>query len=501
MKLNSNKYKRGKMEFFRKKYLSDEKSKQNLSNCNQTIIISLIIFLKSSINNLLRSIPIILILFVIFELLFSIPGSLKFDKIQKYAEYQNKNNNFVIELNNTYEDGDIKVQSGFNLVDYSEYQALYTGSDKFTAYKSTIFDFPVATEEAPSHNFYAKEIQRVNVYKDKNEFKIIGYYISNYAYQCLITDYVADMLIYYNYFGKESINTYEKVCGQYITHHYFKNRIQIVGVIETPHYREFVQSFNFETGKFRSKDIEVAFKDNLPFYNAIYMTEAEFYSETSTSLLSYSKNVDTVIDNIIYEGLGKKGYAENVTFTDFDKYLSFKGQAPVKPEDGLPIQIAVSRGFLNDLYGSNSYKTSGDNDPVFSSSFLSPGLMNADYNIANFKITGVKRSQAVFNFIVTAVVDTDEHVVYLPSYMYQSYLNSSFNRGGNLIFKINNNTDINADIYRSMYDNHIIINNLSYKNFQITPKFIVDDFINNNSFAITILSICLFLKIFLLYFN
>ena len=70
--------------------------------------------------------------------------------------------------------------------------------------------------------------------------------------------------------------------------------------------------------------------------------------------------------------------------------------------------------------------TSGENAPVFSSSSLSPGLMNADNYMANFKITGLKRSQAVFNFIVTAVVDTDEHVVYLPSYMYQAYLNNSF---------------------------------------------------------------------------
>lgn len=476
-------------------HLMIDESKLNLKSISPTLKTSFMLGLKSFKLNLVRYILIILLFSVSLIFAGSVVNLFLADTTQEYAEYQHKNNNFVVELNKTYEDGDIKVQSGFNLVDYSEYQALYTGSDKFTAYKSTILDFPVATEDAPSHNFYAKGIQRVNVYKDKNEFKIIADYISNGDYQCLITDYVADMLIYYNYFGKASINTYKKVCGQFITHPYFKNRIQIVGVIETPHYREFVQSFNFETGKFRSKDIEVAFKDNLPFYNAIYMTEAEFYSETSTSLLSYGKNVDTVIDNIIYEGLGKKGYTENVTFTDFEQSLSYKGKPPVKPQDGEPIQIAVSRGFLNDLYGSTSYMTSGENAPVFSSSSLSPGLMNADNYMANFKITGLKRSQAVFNFIVTAVVDTDEHAVYLPSYMYQAYLNNSFNRGGYLVMTIHKSDDvaasnkINADIYRDMLTNQITINNLSFKKLQL-----VDDFINDNLFlfAAMFFVFCLF---------
>ena len=412
------------------------------------------------------------------------------DTTQEYANYQSKNNNFVVELNKTYEDGNIKVQSGFNLVDYSEYSALYTGNNKFTAYKSTILDFPVKGEEDQDSNFYAETIQRVNLYQDIDDFKLINdyTYVTNEDYTCLITDYIADMLIYYGYFGN-SVNTYQKLYGKKISHPYFKNKLQIIGIIETPNYFNFTKSFDFEKNTFRSKDIEVAFKDNLPFYNAIYMTETEFYSETTTSLLTYSKNVDTVIDNVIYEGLGKKGYTENVIFTDFDYSATYSGKAPVKPEDGEPIQLAVSRGFLNDLYGQGNYAMSAEGVPMYNNSSLSPGLINASGYMANFKITGIKRSQAVFNFIITAVVDTDEHIVYLPSYMYQAYLNNSFNRGGYLVMTINQDENINANIYRDMLTNNITINNSSFKKLQL-----VDDFINDNLFlfAAMFFVFCLF---------
>ena len=475
---------------YNEEHLKIDESKLSLNSISPSLKTSFLLGLKSFKLNIVRYILIILLFSVSLIFAGSVVNLFLADTTQEYANYQSKNNNFVVELNKTYEDGNIKVQSGFNLVDYSEYSALYTGNNKFTAYKSTILDFPVKGEEDQDSNFYAETIQRVNLYQDIDDFKLINdyTYVTNEDYTCLITDYIADMLIYYGYFGN-SVNTYQKLYGKKISHPYFKNKLQIIGIIETPNYFDFTKSFDFEKNTFRSKDIEVAFKDNLPFYNAIYMTETEFYSETTTSLLTYSKNVDTVIDNVIYEGLGKKGYTENVIFTDFDYSATYSGKAPVKPEDGEPIQLAVSRGFLNDLYGQGNYAMSAEGVPMYNNSSLSPGLINASGYMANFKITGIKRSQAVFNFIITAVVDTDEHIVYLPSYMYQAYLNNSFNRGGYLVMTINQDENVNANIYRDMLTNNITINNSSFKKLQL-----VDDFINDNLFlfAAMFFVFCLF---------
>ena len=486
-------------------HLKENDSKLTLKQIQPSILTSLILGLKSFKLNIVRYIFIILLFSVSLIFAGTVVNLFSADTTKEYANYQNEYNNFVVELNKTYEDGSIKVESGFNFVDYSEYTTTFTGNDKFTAYKSTILNFPVRDKEGleedkklPVDSFYKPEIERVNIYKDLESIGISlnDTYPSNYEYQIVITDYVADMLIHYNYFENKAINTRDKLLGRYITHPYFKNRLQIIAIMKTPYYEDFKALYgigaDLKATKEVDKNVSVAFTDNLPFYNAIYMTESEFYSESSSSLLTYGKNVDTVIDNIIYEGLEKKGYFEDVTFTHFTNGLKFQGKAPVRPEDGEPFQLAVSKALLDKLYGSDSYAVDANGNAVFNNSHLSPGLMNASNYMANFKITGLKRSQAVFNFIVTAIVETenpDEIAVYLPSYMYQAYLNNSFNRGGNLVMTINNDLDINANIYRDMLNEGISINNLSFTKLQI-----VNDFIDENLilFAAMFFVFCLF---------
>ena len=114
-----------------------------------------------------------------------------------------------------------------------------------------------------------------------------------------------------------------------------------------------IQGFGIYLFKEENRNIEVAFKDNLPYYNAIYMSEKSFYSDSSSALITYNTNVTTVTDNIIYEGLGAKGYKEDVTITVFNSSYNYQGKAPVKPEEGEPTQIAISKGVLYDLYKLN----------------------------------------------------------------------------------------------------------------------------------------------------
>ena len=465
-------------------HLQIDESKLHLKSISPSLMTSFILGLKSFKLNLVRYILIILLFSVSLIFAGSVVNLFLADTTKEYANYQSEYNNFVVELNKTYEDGNISVQSGFNLVDYEISINEYTGTDKFTAYKSTILNFPVADENDPENAFYARNIERINLYKDIESLNLIlDTHPTNYDYQCIITDYVADMLIHYNYFENEGIDTYKELLGRYIDHPYFKHKIQIINILETENYFGFNKHFRDNKG-FANRNIEVAFKDNLPYYNAIYMSEKSFYSDSSSALITYNTNVTTVTDNIIYEGLGARGYQEDVTITVFNSSYSYQGKAPVKPEEGEPTQIAISKGVLYDLY-----KLNRNESITFDSSSLHPGLLGAAGGLASFKFTGVKRSQATYNFIVTAIVDTDDYVIYLPGYTYQAYLNNSFNRGGILVMTTNTNDDINASIYRQMLDNNITINNLSFKKLQL-----VDNFINENLvlFAALFFVFCLF---------
>ena len=443
-----------------------------LNPISPSISTSFILGLKSFRLNLVRYILIILLFSSSLVFAGSVINLFLADTTKEYATYQAEHNNFVVDLNKQFEDGNIKVQSGFNLVEYSEFLSLYTENNEMTAYKSVIMDFPIAGEDDKNKkdDFYKRTIERINVYQDIKQFEIIADWPSNDDYTCLITDYVADALIHYGYFG-DTVNTRNAVLGKKIEHPYFKNPIVITGIIKSPNYNNFKTSYQ-PLKRFISTNQKVAFQDNLPFYNAIYVIDKQFYSENS-SLIS-TKNINSVTDDIIYEGVGKKGYQENVKIKLYNSshYVTgSKGKSPVKPEPGYPTQLAVSKGLLEDLYNLDFDSITFNNDST------QPGLINPSGGMASFKFTGLKRSQVIYNFIITAVINTDEHIIYIPDYTFPAYLNNSFNRGGYLMMTINKDIDVNANIYRDMLNNQITINNRSFKKLQL-----VDNFINDNLF-------------------
>lgn len=463
--------------------LEIDESKLNLKSISPSLLTSFMLGLKSFKLNIVRYILIILLFSASLIFAGSVVNLFLADTTQEYANYQTSNNNFVVELSQTYKDDNISVQSGFNLIDFSDNVKKYTSNNEFKAYKSTVLDFPVAKPGDAENIFFRKTIERVNLYENVDELNLLFEdAITNSDYKCIITDYVAEMLIYYNYFENDQIDTYKELLGRKIKHDYFKNDIVIVNIMETEHFFTFHKAY--KDGRFTGKDMQVAFTDNLPYYNAIYMKDSDFYS-TSSSLI-HQNNTTSVTDNIIYETTGAKGYKENVNVSMWSNSLKYTGKAPVRPEDGEPTQIAVSRKVLTDLY-----KFSGPY--TFSDSVLHPGLLGKSGGLASFKFTGVKRAQASYNFIITAVVDPAEgenpYAIYIPSWTYPAYLNNSFNFGGILVMKINENKDVNANIYRDMLDNGITINNLSFKKLQL-----VDNFINDNLFlfAAMFFVFCLF---------
>ena len=469
-------------------YFKEETEKFNESNLNlkpisPSLVTSMTLGVKSFRLNLVRYILIILLFSASLIFAGSVVNLFLADTTKEYADYQKTYNNFVVDLNKLYDEDNYKIQTGFNLIEYSDYSNLYTKNNEMTAYKSTIMNFPITNDENAKTTFFKNNIERINIYENYDSFKFLEEDINllNNDSICIITDYVADSLLYHKYFG-ESVTTYEQITGNYITHPYFKKKIQITSIIQTKGYADFKLKYN--NGAFSNKNISVAFEDNLPFYNAIFMTEKQFYSENSISLLS-SSNLKYATDNIIYEAFGKSGYSDNVTITNFKDSLEYVGQKPVQPQSGYPTQLAISKGILYDVFGFNK------NAPIaFNKDDVNqPGLLNVAGYMAYFKITGLKRSPVIYNFIVTAIIDTDEHIFYLPDYTYPAYINHSFNHGGYLVMTVNENVNVNANVYRDMLDNKITINNQSFKKLQL-----VDNFINDNLllFAGLFFVFCLF---------
>ena len=458
-------------------------SNLNLKPISPSILTSMILGIKSFRLNLVRYILIILLFSASLIFAGSVVNLFLADTTKEYADYQKTYNNFVVDLNKLYDEDNHKIQTGFNLIEYSDYSNLYTKNNEMTAYKSTIMNFPITSDENAKTTFYKNNIERINIYENYDSFKYLEEDINllNNDNICIITDYVADSLLYHKYFG-ESVKTYEQITGNYITHPYFNRKIQITSIIQTKGYADFKLKYN--NGAFSNKNIAVAFEDNLPFYNAIFMTEKQFYSENSVSLLS-SSNLKYATDNIIYEAFGKSGYSTDVTVTNFKDDLEYVGRKPVQPQSGYPTQLAISKGILYDVFGFNKNATIAFNKDDVNQ----PGLLNTTGYMAYFKITGLKRSPVIYNFIVTAVIDTDEHIFYLPDYTYPAYINHSFNHGGYLVMTINENVNVNANIYRNMLDNEITINNQSFKKLQL-----VDNFINDNLllFAGLFFVFCLF---------
>lgn len=448
---------------------------------------SLSLGLKAFKKNLIRYI-LIIVLFS-FSLIFagSVVNLYLADTTLEYANYQKDYNNFVIDLNQTYTENNISVQSAFDNYNYNEFVNRYT-SNGMTTYKSIVLDLDITTNSTIDSSFYQSKIDRVNLYETNDHFKNSLLFRNFYEddYNCYITDYVAKSLIEHNYFNEE-ISDISDVVGKYLKLPDFKNSVYIQNIIDT-NYETF--ETKYLNGNFNDSKVSVTFSDNLPYYNAIYILKDAYEND----FIKYARNITTVTDNIIYTGLNHSGYQENVKITVYYDSLYnslLTGKEPVKPQSGEPTQLAVSKGVLMNLYKKNP-----DSAIQFSSSALSPGLLNNEGYTAYFRFTGVKRSQATYNFIITGIIDTNDYVIYLPSYTYQAYLTASYIRGGCLMATINEDAWVNASIYRDMLDNDITINNLSFNKLQI-----VDDFISDNLFLFAALFFVLCLFSILMIFN
>ncbi len=444
--------------------------------------------LKTSLNLALKSIAKNKLRFIVMILLFTL--SLTFagvvvnlsvaDTAKTYTEYQQEYGNFVINTSKNYLSRGNALTTAFFDYEVMNMTTKYNNDEASTIrlLKGMDYFLPITDSEDPN-GFWMNNIQRVHLYDTQvmAQFPIIAGRLSASASAIAITDYIADNLLQLNYFGEE-VTTRNQLLNQRLSFDGYNDDLIITGIIQT-NYSDFL------TRDMSDTKVSAAFKDNLVFYNSIFMRDDNY-----NTFYSYV-NIDYSYDDIIYDVMNKTGMIENVLFTTYSKAPDVPhaelGKEPTKPEDGQPTQLAVSSGLLKAISGID-----GTVDELFNKVYYE---ITYEKTVGNF-VTGniysnnyfnaIRRIPASFGCWITDVIDTDEVAIYLPDLdetdLYSKFLSATYG-GGGFVTLLTDTKDLptadivtkNSQYYQDMADNNININNLAYQKVML-----VDNFIDEN---------------------
>ena len=157
------------------------------------------------------------------------------------------------------------------------------------------------------------------------------------------------------------------------------------------------------------------------------------------------------------------------------------GAAPKKPLPQKSLQMAISKGFLENVLKTTTNQISFDYSPDDQNYIMK----NAYGNTVTFYVCGHSRVPAPLSFYVTGIVDSDEVAIYttpINEYdSYYKYISTSYttsdNSGGFPLIIINDDENINANIYNEMMSENILIKNESFKKLLIVGEFIDENII------------------------
>ena len=408
---------------------------------------------------------------------------------KKYSEFQQEYGNYVVSLSNQYNYQGIVSTSGFysfNIDDLNEEFTDENGKGMVPFISMKIDHNINRSNKELSTDFFKPTIDHITIYNSdlelRENFRIIQEEILSSSYlTCFITDYLAAALIQYGYYT--DVNNINDLLGQQLKLAGLSKAIYIQGILAT-NYNSFLTSSDFYTDVKK----KVAFEDNLAIYNSLYVTK-DTYSSIYTA-----NNVNYFYDDIIFNLNNKLSSFENVKFAKTpasSKYI--KGKAPEKPQKGETNQVAVSKGFVEQVLKMDVDSLTSLNE---SRPFIKLGGSSVP---TNFYICGTRRVPMQLEFCITGVVDEkdvngdDIIAIYTPQVsqhtLFSGIVNASFIQGGFLTIKINDDIETNSKIYRKLLDNGINIDNPSFIKLQL-----VDNFINDNIylFAALFFVFCLF---------
>lgn len=491
----------------------NEPSEYKVTPVEPSIHTSLVLATKSVLLHKLRF-TLIIVLFA-FSLIFAGSSVNLFltDATLEYANYQLENNNYVIEINQNYSNRNYNFNNGFyqheanNLVETYQQTAENEG---FEFLKSMVFDLPINTKELNSFWTYNPTIKRITVHKNLTSLNKIRDYADEprgneyNQYGVYITDYVAACLIYYEYFDDYELKYDETLDSEEVRHQVFDKLIGRELKFDNLNHSLYIKNViitdyhDFLTGNLSNDLVRVAFLDNLPYYSSLFVNSSIYNNIVGTDLNNVA-NFKYFYDNIIYEALDNVGTFDNVKFMPYNNTLKiaparnqngeiekdsegntiYLGEKPHKPEKEMPTQMAVSRGFMEKVLNikSNQYSF------IWSSADKNYVLNNIHNNQANFYICGVSRIPIPLNFVVTAIIDEDEPVIYTTELeennSFVNMTNSSFGSGDNMggfpLLIINKDALVNATLYKNLINQNVTIQNNSF-----TKLLLVNVFINDN---------------------
>lgn len=486
------------------KTIEDNNKNMELSPIQPSISTSIFLSFKSLKQNLLRFI--FIILFFTISLVFANTTiNLYFSNAtSEYVDYQTEYNNKYITLSqeqNLYEQS---IKSGFFQIDTLNYKELINSfnieneeglNTTYKIYKTFKNEFKIdrySSDEVDSK--YKKSIDNIIIIENLNTFskdyQIVD--VDNYnssKLKCYITDYVAYSLIEHNYFNEYfdlSKNPTIKQVSDYfinktLTSPQFNYPIQIEGIIVT-NFKDF-DNVDLSDPKYFA-----SFNDNLCFYNSLFFQTSTYVGNSDASEFVSTNNMNYAYDDFIYSALGKNGTITNVKVTSYQNGLNIlKGKLPEKKlEDDDMEQIAISSSLLQQITGLTVEEVEINLD--YSKGDIA--LVNPETETgANFAFYGYSRVTANFSCQVVGIIESEEPTIYFcnpnENSMYYNYLklsfsdydNSSKNFGGYLTVSISEDKESNINLYQSLRDNNISIDNLSYVKLQVVSEFINENLI------------------------
>ena len=477
----------------------DNAETYNLEPVKAPIKTSVSLALKSMFKNKIRFIFIIL-LFAVSLLFAGVVANLFLaDTTKVYSEFQNKYNNNVLNIQKKYLNSGVTSSTAFYNFEVERQIKNYAANQpQLEIIKGMDYNIRIDQNATIEDDIYVNSIQRIHIYDSerddynlyienrRNEYKSFD---ENKYIPVIITDYVADNLIWQNYFGSKVTSRADLLSGHNsIKVDGFIREFMIVNILKTD-YEIFVENID------KDANFKAAFDDNLLYYNSIFLEE-NYYKKAyqagkpdDGSGENYD-NVEYVYDNLIYSLLKKTGVYENVKITSFDSVKdearSSKGEEPKKPEEGKQIEIAVSTGFLQKVIG-----LEGGVDELYDIVNYQIEYLDTTgekkYQIFNAvpMLTGVSRTPISLSGKITTIIENDEPIIYTPkkseSDLFSKYCANSYGSGAYLTLLLNNldgtkdSTEANSKFYREL-----INNNINIKNITFNKVVLVEDFINTN---------------------
>lgn len=446
---------------------------------------------KTSFNLALKAVLLNKYRFIFMILLFAL--SLTFagvvvnlslaDTTGEYAIYQKTYGNDYVALHKKYYNNNNIVDSAFFSFEYPQYYEMFHDpKSKMSLIRGMDFYIPIDRNADPEklNPFYAPVIQRIHLYEGQyTTFIKNGRGNYSKAYAIIITDYLAENLIYQNYFNDASLDEPTDLLGKTITYEYFEYPLEIQGILATD-YDKYEDLKKIENqGDTRKM---VAFTDSLIFYNSIFITPENYNRLVSTD------NIKTITDQIVYSVNDRVGVYDSILITTIDQApdpdkTDFIGNNPTKPPEGEPQQMAVTTGFLRkvlgltgdlqELYSYTNFKYRAQQSLEDPTKFLDIDVQTPFYVNANGRIP------VAMSFVVTKVIDYDEPAIYMPLLSdtdgFKNYLRLCFTEGGFITMIINEDAQINSQLYRLMLDNDIILDNQAFQKVILVDNFIKDN--------------------------